>query len=82
MTIPNLKNISLDDIRKLLKHYGCSKAKSKGGGHEKWCRKDFGRPITIQSHVSPVPEFIITKTILKTLKVSKKDFFNKYKEIC
>ncbi len=82
MTIPNLKNISLTDVRKILKHYGCKKAKSTGGGHEKWVRADFTRPITIQSHISPVPEFIIQNTILKTLKVSKKEFFSTYKEIC
>ena len=36
------------------------------GGHEHWTRADLLRPITIQTHIDPVPEFII-KNGLKQL---------------
>ena len=44
------------------------------GGHEKWTRKDLTRPIIIQTHIDPVPEFIIKNT-LRNLNLSRKDFF-------
>jgi len=48
------------------------------GWHEKWSRKDLDRPITIQTHISIVPEFIMQQ-ILRHLKMSKKDFFKLFK---
>jgi hypothetical protein len=45
------------------------------GGHEKWTRKDLMRPIIVQTHESPVPEFII-RNALRNLGLTKKDFFN------
>lgn len=81
MTIPKLSNISLKGTRKVLLHYGCKKAKSSGGGHEKWVRNDFTRPITIQSHLDPVPEFIIKQTVIKTLNITKKEFFEVYQKL-
>lgn len=43
------------------------------GGHEHWTRSDLDRPITIQTHVDPIPEFII-KNALTLLGLTKKDF--------
>lgn len=43
------------------------------GGHCKYIRSDLNRPIIIQSHIDPVPEFIV-KQILNHLKFSKKQF--------
>lgn len=50
-----------------LKHMGDS------GGHSKYTRSDLNRPIIIQSHITPVPEFIV-KQILQHLEFSKKEF--------
>ena len=52
---------------------------SKGrGGHEKWSRVDLDRPITIQTHIDPVPEFIV-KQVLRYLEISREDFFKNMK---
>lgn len=47
---------------------------SKGrGGHEKWARSDLDRPIILQTHVDPVPEFIV-KQVLRHLSMSREEF--------
>jgi hypothetical protein len=82
MNIPKLSNIDIEDLRRFLNHQGLHLIKdSRGrGGHEKWSRADLDRPITIQTHISPVPEFII-KQILRHLNMSKKAFSEIMKSI-
>ncbi|HEY9341930.1 MAG TPA: type II toxin-antitoxin system HicA family toxin [Hanamia sp.] len=71
--MPNpLKNVSLRDCRKFLTKVGCQ-TKRTTGGHEHWTREDLLRPITIQTHIDPVPERIM-KQILSTLKIDKEEF--------
>jgi hypothetical protein len=67
-----LSNISLADLRRFLREQGCNHIGDKGG-HEKWSRKDLIRPIVIQSHIDPVPEFIV-KQILRTLDIDRSEF--------
>ena len=43
------------------------------GGHEKWEKEGMERPITLQSHVDPVPEHIV-KNCLRDLGLTRKDF--------
>lgn len=43
------------------------------GGHEKWSRSDIDRPITIQTHIDPVPEFIV-KQVLRHLEMTRSQF--------
>jgi len=76
MTTQKLSNIPLRDFRKFLESQGLKLIKtSKGrGGHEKWSRVDLERPITIQTHVDPVPEFIVLQ-ILRYLSMNRKQFF-------
>lgn len=74
MSTHKLSNVSLDDYREFLIKAGCKKIGTEGG-HEKWSRKDLLRPIIVQTHIDPVPEFII-KNALRNLGVSKQDFFN------
>lgn len=50
-----------------------ARAQRTNGGHEHWTRSDLDRPITIQTHVDPIPEFII-KNALTLLCLTKKDF--------
>ncbi|WP_420580860.1 type II toxin-antitoxin system HicA family toxin [Reichenbachiella sp.] len=69
-----LKNIPLKLYRDFLKDQGCKITRTKGG-HEHWTKKDLSRPITVQSHIDPVPEFII-KNGLRILKLTKQDFIN------
>jgi hypothetical protein len=72
MSTKHLRNIPLKLFRDFLVEKGCSCNRT-SGGHEHWSRSDLLRPITLQSHIDPIPEFIIKNT-LKQLGLSKKDF--------
>lgn len=72
MSTKHLRNIPLKLFRDFLIDQGCS-CNRKSGGHEHWSRTDLLRPITLQSHIDPIPEFII-KNALNQLGLSKKDF--------
>lgn len=76
MSTRKLSNIPLKEFRIFLKAQGLNLIKdSKGrGGHEKWSKSGMDRPITIQTHIDPIPEFIV-KQVLRHLKMSRKDFF-------
>lgn len=73
MNTQRLANISLSEFRLFLRKVGCAPQSIKGG-HEKWTRSDLFRPIIIQTHIDPVPEFII-KNALRNLNLTKTDFF-------
>jgi len=73
MSTQKLTNVRLADYREFLTKCGCKCIKTEGG-HEKWSKPDLLRPIIVQTHAEPVPEFII-KNGLRTLGLSKKDFF-------
>jgi hypothetical protein len=76
MNTVRMSNISLSDFRKFLFEQGCSRTESgtKGrGGHEKWAKEGLTRPITLQTHIDPVPEHIV-RSNLRTLGVSRKEF--------
>lgn len=81
MTSRKLSNISLSDFRSFLSSQDLKVIKTtKGrGGHEKWSRSDLNRPITIQTHVDPVPEFIV-KQVLRHLSMSREQFFNELRK--
>jgi len=74
MSTYKLSNVPLYDYRCFLSKVGCNLSGIEGG-HEKWTRKDLTRPIIVQTHESPVPEFII-RNALRNLNLTKKDFFN------
>lgn len=74
MSSKHLRNIPLKLYRDFLTSQGCV-CNRLSGGHEHWSRKDLLRPITIQTHIDPVPEFII-KNGLRQLGVSKKFFLD------
>lgn len=73
MSTEKLSNVSLADWELFLQKVGCKNIRTKGG-HRHWSRKDLLRPITVQTHVDPVPEFII-RNGLRILGLSKKHFF-------
>lgn len=43
--------------------------------HEVWSKVGLTRPIILQTHKDPIPEFVI-KNNLRTLKLSKDDFLD------
>jgi predicted RNA binding protein YcfA (HicA-like mRNA interferase family) len=67
-----LSNIPLDKMVWFLQHQGL-KCISTEGGHAKYTRNDLRRPIIIQTHISPVPTFIVSQ-ILKHLGFNKTSF--------
>lgn len=58
-----LKNIKLKTFRDFLMWKGLKHINTKGG-HEKWTRSDINRPVIIQTHIDPVPEFIVKNTLV------------------
>ena len=82
MSTRKLSNIPLKEFRKFLENQVLKVIKdTRGrGGHEKWSKAGMDRPITLQTHIDPVPEFIV-KQVLRYLKMNKsaffKEFFNK-----
>ncbi len=78
MNTVKLSNIPLATFREFLFEKGCSRTESgtKGrGGHEKWEKEGLTRPVSLQSHIDPVPEHVV-KNSLDTLGVSRKAFEN------
>lgn len=79
MSTRKLSNIPVADFRNFLLSKGLNLIKDgKGpGGHEKWSRIDLDRPIIIQTHIDPIPEFIV-KQVLRHLKMDRETFFKAY----
>jgi predicted RNA binding protein YcfA (HicA-like mRNA interferase family) len=72
VTKGHLRNIKLNLFRKFLQNKGCICIRTKGG-HEIWKNPMGKRPIVLQSHEDPIPEFII-KNNLRNLNLTKDDF--------
>lgn len=70
----HLRNISLSQYESFLELARCKYIKTEGG-HAKYFRSDLNRPIIVQTHVNPVPEFII-KNALRSLGMSKQQFWD------
>lgn len=80
MNTYKLSNIKVAEMRRFLKLQGLNVIReTKGrGGHEKWSKTGLDRPITIQTHIDPMPEFIV-KQILRHLNVSREEFIKSLK---
>ena len=66
------KNVPLKLFRAYLTSKGLKIIRT-NGGHEIWAGKEVNRPIVLQAHIDPVPEFIV-KQALRTLNVDIEDF--------
>jgi hypothetical protein len=66
-----IKNISLETFRCFLRHNGLNLIRTKGG-HEIWSGKNLIRPVILQSHIDPIPLFIINNC-LRTMGLKSKD---------
>ncbi len=67
-----LSNITLKEFRTFLTAIGLHKMRTKGG-HEAWVREGLRRTIIIQTHVDPVSELVVRKT-LNDLGISREEF--------
>ena len=73
-----LSNITLDEFCAFLKAQGLTMQRT-NGGHEMWARDEMSRPVVFQTHIDPLPEFVV-KNNLNAIGVSRKtflDFFEK-----
>lgn len=73
MSTKHLRNISISQFESFLELACCKYTKTKGG-HAKYLRSDLNRPIIFQTHIDPIPEFIV-KNNLRLLGVSRKQFW-------
>ena len=64
-------NLPLSTVRKILLHQECKLIRHEKG-HDKYSKQSLTRPIVIQNHIDPVPEFIV-KQIMRTLGLTNKD---------
>ena len=78
MNTYKLSNVSLTQFRQFLSDIGCV-CISASGGHEKWKKEGCLRSVILQTHIDPVPEFIV-KNNLRTLGLSRNDFIEWLKQ--
>jgi predicted RNA binding protein YcfA (HicA-like mRNA interferase family) len=74
MSSKHLRNITLRDYCDFLEHVGCKCIRTKGG-HYQYARANLSRPLRLQAHIDPVPEFIILNH-LRILGLTRKQFLN------
>lgn len=67
-----LSNITIDEFRAVLSSLGLS-CNGRRGGHEKWSKEGMTRPIVFQTHIEPLPEFVVRNNI-RNLGLSREDF--------
>ena len=73
MSTKHLRNISVAKFQAFLELCLCKHIRTKGG-HEVWSRADLRRPVILQTHIDPIPEFIV-KNNLRVLGCTAKEFF-------
>ena len=69
-----LSNISVKEFRDILVRLGLQLLRTTGG-HEIWIKEGLQRAIVFQSHVEPIPEFVVRNAI-RDLDMSRQDFMD------
>lgn len=72
MNTYKLSNVSVDEFRRFLSDIGCVMVSTEGG-HEKWRKEGSMRSVIFQTHINPVPEFIVRNN-LRTLGLTRREF--------
>jgi predicted RNA binding protein YcfA (HicA-like mRNA interferase family) len=75
----SLSNITIKELRAVLTLLGLVKLRVKGG-HEAWMKSGMTRPIIFQTHIEPIPTFII-RNCIRDLGISKDDFLELLEKI-
>lgn len=65
-------NITIADFREFIAENGLEKVDSGNTGHEKWNKEGMLRPVVFQTHIDPIPEFIIRNN-LRNMGMTMKD---------
>ena len=63
MNTYRLGNISIEEFRVFLKKHGCRNVPSGNSGHEKWVKEGALRPVVFQTHIEPIPTFIVMNNL-------------------
>ena len=69
-----LSNISIKEFREILSRLGLKPLRTVGG-HEIWTRAGLKRTIVFQTHVEPIPEFVVRNAI-RDLEMTRQDFLD------
>lgn len=72
MNTYRLGNTSIEEFRAFLENHGCRRVLSGNSGHEKWVKEGMLRPVVFQTHINPIPAFII-KNNLRNIGLSMSD---------
>ena len=67
-----LSNITIAEFRAFLKSKGLTVERT-NGGHEMWSKEGMVRPVVFQTHIDPLPEFVV-KNNLAAIGVSRNEF--------
>lgn len=62
---PSIKNVSISEFKRFLTHHGLKQIRI-SNGHEIWSGRELTRPVIFQTHIDPIPLFII-KNNLRTM---------------
>lgn len=73
-----LSNITVDEFRSFLLAQGLSCLRTRGG-HEMWAKSGMARPVVLQTHISPIPEFVL-RNCLHTLGLSREELLRFLRE--
>ena len=74
-----LSNISVKEFRDILSRLGLQPLRAVGG-HEIWTKHGLKRAVVFQTHVEPVPEFVVRNAI-RDLGMSRDEFISKLEEM-
>ena len=67
-----LSNITVKEFRDLLLRLGLQPLRT-AGGHEIWTKVGLRRTIVFQTHVEPIPEFVVRNAI-RDLEMTRQEF--------
>ena len=73
MSTVKLSNITIAQFEAFLAYMGCEKVDSGNTGHFKWKRQGSIRAVVFQTHIEPIPEFVIANN-LRNIGIIKKQF--------
>lgn len=63
MNTYRISNITIADFRQFLSDKGLKEVESGNTGHEKWNKEGMLRPVVFQTHIDPIPEFIVQNNL-------------------
>ena len=70
----NLSNVTIAEFRAIMILLGLTKVRTKGG-HEAWMKAGMTRPAIVQTHVDPVPEYVLRNN-LRVIGIGRDEFLS------